>query len=382
KVQIMNREDKMRKGIVFSLVTIFFISLVFFQGCGKKEENEVIKIGILLPLTGNISFIGENFKNGMLLAYNESDAELKNRIKFDFGDHKNSVKEAVSLFRKYSQDKNIKAIVPTLTSVTNAILPLNEQNPKVLIGSIISGSDMPDKSKWLFRYFLSTNDEVEAMLGYFRENGIKEMGVLYVNDDYGLDAKQTFINQFQGKILLEESYDKNSSDFKNLVPKIKNITNLYILGYGQSYGILVKQLRTFGYDGRIFCFSSFSTPVVLESAGEFAQGIVFTATKYSERPRSEKIQEFYDSYLKTYSKDPDHYSLYGYDIAKLVIKTIEEIIGQNIEMNNNNIRNTIIDFGIYDGLFGKTEIKENGDFKFQEIKLFKVNNENKIVEVK
>lgn len=371
----------MRKGIIISLIVVFFISFVFFQGCGKKEDTDVIKIGILLPLTGNISFIGENFRNGMLLAYNECDAELKNRIKFDFGDHKNSVKEAVSLFRKYSQDKNIKAIVPTLTSVTNAILPLNEQNPKVLIGSIISGTDMPDKSKWLFRYFLSTNDEVEAMLGHFRENDIKEMGVLYVNDDYGLDAKETFVSQFLGEILLEESYDKNSSDFKNLVPKIKNITNLYILGYGQSYGILVKQLRTFGYDGRIFCFSSFSTPVVLESAGKFTEGIVFTATKYSEQPKSERIQEFYNLYSRTYSKDPDHYSLYGYDIAKLVIKTIEEMISQNIEMNNNNIRNTIIGFGIYDGLFGKTEIKENGDFKFQEVKLFKVYSESNIAEV-
>jgi ABC-type branched-subunit amino acid transport system substrate-binding protein len=54
----------MKKVIVLFLIALLCIS------CGKKEDN-VIKIGVILPLTGDRGAYGNSSKNGITLAINE-----------------------------------------------------------------------------------------------------------------------------------------------------------------------------------------------------------------------------------------------------------------------------------------------------------------------
>ena len=59
--------------LVFVLGSLFLIN-----GCTKKEP-ETIKIGVILPLTGNLSEVGENAKNGILLGLEEANEQYDNQ---------------------------------------------------------------------------------------------------------------------------------------------------------------------------------------------------------------------------------------------------------------------------------------------------------------
>ena len=371
-----------RQTLIFAaLVLLITVSSIFtLQGCAKKEK--VIKIGAILPLTGKIAFIGENFKNGLILAKEEYRMKKGVNIIFEIEDHKNSPKDAVSIMRKFLMENDMPIIVSTLTSVTNAIIPLIEAKPRVIISSITSGSELPNKSKWLFRYFLSTIDEINAMVRYLSFVGVDTIGIFYINDDYGLDAMQVFSKKYEGFIKFKEPYEKTASDFRNLVPLAKTTKAVYILGYGSNYGIFVKQLREYGYKGKIFAFSSFGNPVVLEQAGEYANGVVFTGTNFYISEKNQNILSFVKKYEDRWNKKPDHYSAYGYDVGRIVLKVINELVKNKEKVEPNSIRRKIMEWEKFEGIFGPCFIMKNGDFRFKEVKILKVSKESKIEEIK
>ena len=54
----------------FKNYLILFLITIFIVGCGKKEKD-VIKIGAILPLTGNVAFLGKWIKNGLELGLHD-----------------------------------------------------------------------------------------------------------------------------------------------------------------------------------------------------------------------------------------------------------------------------------------------------------------------
>jgi branched-chain amino acid transport system substrate-binding protein len=365
----------------FMCVAILGAGISCTKAPTSQNAPEAVKVGVMLPLTGNIAFIGENIRNGMIMAYEGSTSDYKAHVEFVFEDHKNSPMEAVAIYSRFPSAKTMPAVIPAITSVTNAILPLVKESPRVLIGTVLSGSDMPDKSDWLFRYFLSTPDEVNNVVQYLKKNPVKDIGVFYVNDDFGLDAKNVFRANFSGNVLFEEAYDKNASDFKNLVPKSLKASALYVLGYGASYGTFVKQLRVYGYQGVIFCFSSFATPVALKEAGDYGEGVVFTGTVYSSPTGNPLLEEFKTKYQGKFGKAPDHYSVYGYDITNIVLRAITEVHQSGGIADPASVKETILGWGRYSGLLGETVIKPNKDFVFQNIKLFRLGKNGTFIEI-
>ena len=49
---------KQTKLILMTLILSFIMTIVTFNGCGKKDEKN-FKIGAILPLTGGDSYLGE-----------------------------------------------------------------------------------------------------------------------------------------------------------------------------------------------------------------------------------------------------------------------------------------------------------------------------------
>lgn len=61
----------MNKIITFFLIIIFLVTIFVFQSCNKNKEENVVKIGAILPLTGNQSFFGESERKGFEFALNK-----------------------------------------------------------------------------------------------------------------------------------------------------------------------------------------------------------------------------------------------------------------------------------------------------------------------
>ena len=60
------------KNKVFKSFFAIVLSLLLFSACNnKKKKSETIKIGIIVPLTGELGSYGKNIDNGAKLAIEE-----------------------------------------------------------------------------------------------------------------------------------------------------------------------------------------------------------------------------------------------------------------------------------------------------------------------
>lgn len=355
---------------LLSLIVVIITLIVFLTlpACTKQKEKELepIKIGAILLLTGNLAFTGEHFKNGLSIAFEEMAPE---NMKIIYEDSKGQPKEAVTITNRLLMDDKVKIIVSNLSAVTNAIIPIivNMEKPIVMMASLTSMSDVTAGSPYIFRYFLSSQDEVRRMTSYFKQKAIDKIGVLYLNDDFGKDAFHLLKKLFTGQILHEDTYTPLDKDFKSITAKVKDLDHLYIIGYGPTYGLLVKQLREFGYKGKIYAYSSLSSPVVLNIAGDTAKGVIFTGTTFNPKsPSTNKENNFVKLYERKYNKLPDHYAAYGYDIGIILAK-----ISKTEAASSEQIKNEILSLRDFSGVFGKTTIDDSGDFHF-DVKLYQV----------
>ncbi|MDP2279550.1 MAG: branched-chain amino acid ABC transporter substrate-binding protein, partial [Nitrospirota bacterium] len=89
----------MKKSLI--LLVLLIVSALIFYGCRKKED--VIKIGVAGPMTGDQAKMGTDFKNGVTLAvegWNAKGGVLGKKIKIMVEDDQHEPKQAVSIANK------------------------------------------------------------------------------------------------------------------------------------------------------------------------------------------------------------------------------------------------------------------------------------------
>ena len=118
----------------FLFLGIIIISLLLIYGCSYKNVNsntKNIKIGLILPLTGDIAKFGEGMLNAAELARNDSD---KNVTLIVEDDKSCDQKESVTAINKLILVDKVKAVVGSVCSHSMlAISPIAENNHIILI---------------------------------------------------------------------------------------------------------------------------------------------------------------------------------------------------------------------------------------------------------
>jgi len=221
-----------QKRIFISFLACLLILLIlsgFWFGKNKEKEPQVYKIGAILPLTGNLAFLGEAERNGMLLAeevINTQGGINGHKLKVIFGDSKAQAKEGVSIFNKFINIDKIKVIITSTTGISRAVFPIAHAKGVILIAFCMDPTIQKDSS-YVFRLYESMGQEAETLLTYLKNKGnIPQVGVLYVHHQ---GAEQQLNDYFKPgfkklgiKIAFAEPYEISQRDFKFLVAKIKS----------------------------------------------------------------------------------------------------------------------------------------------------------------
>ena len=130
---------------LFLIVGIFF-SLLSSVGCHKKEDN-VIKIGAILPLTGALAGFEEEYLRGIELATRD----IKN-VEVIIEDGKGNPKESILAFNKFYNIQGIKIFLVVECPVVLAIKPLIVHKEALLFADA-SRPEITEENHWnIFRH--------------------------------------------------------------------------------------------------------------------------------------------------------------------------------------------------------------------------------------
>lgn len=304
-----------------------------------KEKKEVIKIGMNLELGGNVASYGSSIAEGAELAIEEInenggiDGRKIELVKVNNNSENNKAVDAA--YKLATQDKVDVIIAPaTSGNVLATVQIANEYKiPTVTAsGTAPNLTENEDGSinEYIFRTcFIDPFQGVVAANFATEELGVKNVAIYADNaSDYAKGLAASFKKQVEkngGKVVAEEAYVAKETDFKSTLTliKSKNPEFIFIPGYYEEVGLIVKQARELGINVPLMGADGWDSPKLVELAGAKALNNTFITNHYSSEDPDDRIQDFVKVFKDKYKESPNSFHALGYDTVYFIKDAVE-----------------------------------------------------------
>ena len=365
----------MRGKLLATAISAMLAVSVVASGCGGgSKASDEIKIGVVSEMTGSNATYGTSVVNGMKLALkevNDKGGVNGKKVSIVVADSKSEPAEAANAMSKLvNQDKTpvVMGIFTSSSAIAAAnvseaakvpFLAIGATNPKVTLDDK-TGKVKPNTFRVCFI------DPFQGTVGAnFVLNELKlKKAVIFVDNssDYskGLASffKQAYLAK-GGEVVGEEAYLQKDTDFKAVLTKIKTMNPeiLYVPGYYEEVGKIIKQARELGMDLPIVGGDGWDSPKLSEIAGAGPLNNTFFTNHYSPDDTSPASKAFVDAYVKAYNQKPDAPAVLGYDGARLMIDAISRAGGTD----GAKVSKALAETKNYKAVTGDTSLNETHD---------------------
>ena len=186
----------------------------------KEKKSEKLKIGVLLPLTGKYSYIGQSFLDTMQMVVYENKSIDSELIIKDTKANPSLAKKAT----KELVEQNVDIILgPFFSSSLNASLKIAKYKNIPLISF---SSDKKQKEEGVYLMGFEPEIQITNITDYTIKKNYKRFAALLPNSKYGKRVLNTYRKVLnKNKLLLNkvELYDPKTTDFET---NIQNLVGL------------------------------------------------------------------------------------------------------------------------------------------------------------
>jgi branched-chain amino acid transport system substrate-binding protein len=321
-----------------SLVSLLILSLLL-SACGGAQQEDTIKIGAALCLTGIQAPLDEPALKGAQLAVDEINKKggvLGKKLELTNLDGKSDPvtvgNAAVQLL-----EQGAKAIIPPSDFDFGG--PASREAQKAgMVGispaasSPFFGSEALGDKQFTMSMWNTTMGAAAAQ--YAREQGWDTAYV--VTDDfiqYTKDLGQYFVEHFQtlgGTVVFEEKYTQGAADFSAQLARIKALPEMpdffYISSYMPDLGLIIRTMREAGITQPILGGDSYDDPGLFQALGpEYGSDIVFATHTWVSPDTSPQMAEFLKAYEAKFGGPPEAmWAATGWDVVHILAGAMEK----------------------------------------------------------
>jgi branched-chain amino acid transport system substrate-binding protein len=302
---------------------------LIFYGCGGKED--VIKIGVAGPMTGDQAKMGTDFKNGVALAVEEWNAKggvLGKKIAIMIEDDQHDPKQAVSIANKIVNAGAVGTIGHFNSSCS---IPASDVYNRAGIPMISPGSTNPQLTEKGFKgvFRVCGRDDQQGKVGaefVINKLGLKKIAIIHDKTIYGQGLASEFKKFITGKVevVYYSGIIQGDKDFKTVLTAIKDKKPelIYFGGIYPEAGLIVRQAKELGMNVPLMSGDGTIDPKFIEIAGaKAAEGTYLTFSPDARKIPTAKM--FIDAYEKKFG-EIGPYSIYAYDAANIMLTAIKE----------------------------------------------------------
>lgn len=311
---------------VFSLVMILMLI-----GCAPQAapEEEPIKIGAVLSMTGFASIYGQNSQDGLELALkeiNDAGGVLGRPIKIVYEDDTTNGRTAVTAAQKLiSVDKVVALIGGTWDLSLEPIVPVAD-SAKLIIINPSTGNTKEDSrlSPYLFRTFPSVPYQVNKYEPVLLKENINTI-VIFRNDGPWAFAQKNTLQKLMekngGKLIADFAGPNiDNNDFRTEVTKLKELRPdaIYLaLGFNDAANV-VKRMNEQGVYAKILSSEGSLKDALNKNLLQpsDAEGAYFTDSSPID-------PEFISKYKAMFGKNPDITTDLAYAALKLLAQAYQ-----------------------------------------------------------
>jgi len=380
-------------------VTLLAASLAV-TACGSRAEQapggeagaaKVAKIGVIAPLSGDLSALGAGIKNSVDLAIKQAN-EKKTipgwTLELDAQDDEAKPDSGKNAATKLAGEDEVIAVVGTLnSSVSQSVQPvlsgsqITQVSPANTNPTLTQGADLAAPKRPYPGYFRTcTNDTVQGSFAakYLLDQGIKKVATIHDKKAYGQGLVASFTDAFKsggGEIVDAETINPEDKDFSAVIGKVKG-ANPDAVYYGGEYpqaGPLSQQAKSAGLTVPLMGGDGIFDPAYIELAGKTSEGDLATSVG-APAESLDTAKQFISDYKAAGYKEPyAAYGAYSYDAANAIINALKTSLASASDAKS--ARQATIDAMSkvsFDGATGKVAFDQYGDTTTKVLTAYKV----------
>lgn len=297
---------------------------------------DTVKVGVITPLTGAGAPWGMATREaGEILAERINEAGgldvggEKHQVEIVAYDDQYKAAEAVAAYNRLVNEDGVKFVVISTSSSTMALKQRLEDDRIVGMTTANTTAAIDEDTKFLFRLFSTTREFMPAYAKWIAENFPERKIVsLNPNDETGWDQVHVTSPAYKEsgfEVLAEENYERAAKDFAPLLTRIMAL-NPEIIDLGTSSpataGLIVRQARELGFQGRFIQTGGAGWKDVVEAAGkEGGEGLVNML--YAD-PENAQYQALAAAYRAEIGQDPNEIIVSYYDAFNVLFQAISK----------------------------------------------------------
>ena len=342
-------------------------------GSTAAASGDTIKVGVLGPMTGDVSVYGLAVINGATLYLDQVNANggvNGKQLEIITMDEQGDATQAVTCFTKMC-DQGITALVGDVTTTPTLAVAAESADynmPMVTASAtaeaVTYDAETDTVNGNVFRATFTDPFQGIKMADYaYQKLGYTQAAVIYLKGaDYNEGLAENFVKEFEslgGTIVDQETYADGDVDFKTQLttilgknPQVVFCPNYYqdvgqILAQAESIGLTVPFLGGDGWDG----LEGYATADQLKDA--------YFCANYAKGSNT----EFESAYKEKYGEDyPNGFAPLGYDAAMTVVYGLQAAEDAGLEAGTDEYKQAVIDAiasGTIDGITGTFTFDEH-----------------------
>lgn len=318
----------MKKIITALVVLVVIIGGYFIFKTPKTPSGSTsLKVGIILPLTGDLSVTGEKIYQGVQLAQAELE---KDGVTFVIEDSHSKPTDAVSAASKLLNVDKVDVIIGTYSpDETIAVAPLAlKANKNVFSFSFCSDSFKPLTN--VFCGYPNADKQLDTVIPMVQKKGIKTLAIVDGNTDFGIQSRDAMVkkaSQAGYTVVYNDLVPSGSKEFRTFATKaVASKADAVFVAMDSPTDALqmVKEMKQLGFTGTAITFVDVDNKN-LQQFGTFAEGTFAPGIAPSQ------FSSAYTKIFKTkFNKESDYTSALGYDMTTYVVKAMIANPGKDV----------------------------------------------------
>jgi branched-chain amino acid transport system substrate-binding protein len=319
---------------LFLVLSLIFIFSGILTGPVSINAADVIKVGIILPLTGEKANFGEIEWNSFKMALDEINKTGVKGKKIELLREDDTGKPDIA--RSAAEKLLTKDNVVMLgggygSSETYAIAGVAQQKKIPFLINTGSADNITEQGwNYIFRLNPPVSEYADAADNFYKEVAKpKTAAILYENTLFGTSGAKDFEKSCKEagiQILIKEGYEHGAIDFKPLLIKVKNAKPdlIYMISYVMDASLLMRQSMELDINPRLFVGggAGFTLPEFYKNTGKGAEG-VFSADLWIPTLPNPGSKEYYANYKKIYGKDTEYHGAEAYSAMYVIADVLK-----------------------------------------------------------
>jgi branched-chain amino acid transport system substrate-binding protein len=346
----------------FKLIGLAFGASLALSTAALAQD---VTIAVAGPMTGGESAFGRQMRNGAEQAvtdFNAAGGVLGKKLALNVQDDACDPKQARSVAEKIASAK-----IPFVAGhyCSSSSIPASEAyaDGNVLqITPASTATKFTDNKLWNVARVCGRDDQQGPAAAAYIVKAFAGKNVAILNDktSYGkglADETKKALNAAGFTEKMFESYNKGDKDFNAIVSRLKrdNIDLVYVGGYHQEAGLILRQMRDQGLQTVLMAGDALNDKEFASITGPAAEGTLFT---FGPDPRNNPAAKAIVEEFKAKNIDPEGYTLYTYAAMQVWSQAATKAGTTDPKKVMDTIK-----AGAWDTVIGKLSFDAKGDIK-------------------